>query len=34
LRSTEQAFGIDEYLNHAGDTTHGVRSMAPLFVTR
>ena len=35
LRTTEQAFGISEFLNHAGDTAAGVRSMAPLFaVTR
>jgi len=31
LRSTEQAFGIDEYLNKAGATDQGVVSMAPLF---
>ena len=31
LRSTEQAFGIDEYLNKAGATDQGVTSMAPLF---
>ena len=31
LRSTEQAFGIDEYLNQAANTQAGVRSMAPLF---
>jgi len=31
LRSTEQAFGIDDYLNKAGATDAGVVSMAPLF---
>lgn len=31
LRSTEEAFGIDEYLGHAGDQRLGVVSMAPLF---
>lgn len=31
LRTTEAAFGIDEYLGHAADESGGVRSMAPLF---
>lgn len=31
LRTTEAAFGIDEYLGHAADTAKGVVSMAPLF---
>jgi hypothetical protein len=31
LRTTEQAFGIDEYLGHAADARRGVSSMAPLF---
>jgi phosphatidylinositol-3-phosphatase len=35
LRTTEAAFGIDEYLGHAADDSKGVRAMAPLFaVTR
>jgi phospholipase C len=34
LRTTEAAFGIDEYLGHAGDTAAGVRPMARLFQTR
>jgi len=35
LRTTEEAFGIDEYLGHAADVTNGVVSMTPLFaVTR
>jgi phosphatidylinositol-3-phosphatase len=33
LRTTEAAFGITEYLGLAGDTTHGVTTMAPLFAT-
>jgi hypothetical protein len=31
LRTTEDAFGIHEYLRHAADTAHGVVSMTPLF---
>jgi hypothetical protein len=31
LRTTEMAFGIDEYLGHAADTGKGVVAMAPLF---
>ena len=31
LRTTERAFGIDEYVGHAGDVSQGVTSMAPLF---
>jgi len=31
LRTTEDAFGITDYLNEAGDTAHGVRSMDRLF---
>lgn len=31
LRTTEDAFGIREYLRHAGDTSVGVVSMTPLF---
>ena len=31
LRTTEAAFGIDEYLGHAADTDKGVATMAPLF---
>ena len=31
LRTTEAAFGIDEYLGHARDERSGVVSMAPLF---
>jgi phospholipase C len=34
LRTTEEAFGISEYLNHAGDTASGVKSMTPLFAVR
>ena len=35
LRTTEAAFGIDEYLGHAADERAGVVCMAPLFaVTR
>jgi hypothetical protein len=33
LRTLEDAFDIHEYLRHAGDTSNGVRSMAPLFHT-
>ena len=31
LRSTEEAFGISEYLQAAGDTANGVKSMTSLF---
>lgn len=31
LRTIENAFGIDEYLNHAGDTEQGVKPMRALF---
>ncbi len=31
LRTTEDAFGIYEYLNLAGDTAKGVKPMTPLF---
>jgi phospholipase C len=31
LRTTEAAFGIDEYLGHAADTDKGVVTMSPLF---
>ena len=31
LRTTEDAFGINEYLNQAGDTAHGVKPMTKLF---
>ena len=31
LRTTEAAFGIDEYLAHAADTDKGVVTMTPLF---
>ena len=31
LRTTEDAFGIHEYLAHAGDSAKGVVSMTPLF---
>jgi hypothetical protein len=31
LRTTEEAFGIDEFLGHANDTAAGVKSMSPLF---
>jgi phosphatidylinositol-3-phosphatase len=31
LRTTEDAFGITEYLKAAGDTDKGVKSMTPLF---
>jgi len=31
LRTTEAAFGIDEYLGHAADTDKGVVTMTPLF---
>lgn len=31
LRTTEEAFGIGEYLGHAADTDKGVMAMSPLF---
>ena len=31
LRTTEAAFGIEEYLQHAADEGKGVRTMTPLF---
>ncbi|MBR8836636.1 MAG: phosphoesterase [Stigonema ocellatum SAG 48.90 = DSM 106950] len=31
LRTTEEAFGINEYLNKAADTSKGVKTMTPLF---
>lgn len=31
LRTTESAFGIDQFLGHAGDRAAGVVEMAPLF---
>jgi len=31
LRTTEQAFGIDEFLGHAADTENGMVTMTPLF---
>ncbi|MBV8144272.1 MAG: phosphoesterase [Gammaproteobacteria bacterium] len=34
LRTTEAAFGIDEYLGHAADERGGVLTMAPLFAVR
>ncbi len=33
LRTTEDAFGIHEYLNEAGNTAAGVKPMTPLFAT-
>lgn len=33
LRTTERAFGIEEYLGHAADVQAGVVTMAPLFAT-
>jgi hypothetical protein len=33
LRTTEEAFGIHEYLGFAGATDEGVRTMTPLFET-
>lgn len=32
LRTTEAAFGIDEYLAHAAGESEGVIAMTPLFV--
>lgn len=34
LRSTEDAFGIYKYLNHASDTNKGVKPMTALFATK
>jgi hypothetical protein len=34
LRTTEDAFGIQEHLRHAGDEAQGVVPMTPLFATR
>lgn len=34
LRTTEAAFGIDEYLGHAADTDKGVTVMSPLFAVK
>ncbi len=34
LRTTEDAFGIQEYMNYAGDTKDGVKPMTPLFATK
>ena len=34
LRTTEEVFGIDEYLGHANDAAAGVRSMTRLFQAR
>jgi len=31
LRTTEDAFGIDEYVGHAKDEHLGVKTMTPLF---
>jgi phosphatidylinositol-3-phosphatase len=31
LRTTEEAFGLSEHLNNAGNTATGVKSMTPLF---
>jgi hypothetical protein len=31
LRTTEEAFGIEEYLGHANDSASGVKPMTPLF---
>jgi hypothetical protein len=31
LRTTEAAFGIDEYLGHAADESRGVVTMSALF---
>jgi phospholipase C len=33
LRTTEEALGIDDYLNEAARTDKGVKSMVPLFAT-
>jgi phospholipase C len=34
LRTTETAFGIDEYIGHAADESHGVVTMSTLFVLK
>lgn len=34
LRTTEEAFGIHQYLGHAADSGKGVVAMAPLFAVR
>jgi len=34
LRTTEAAFGIEEYLGHAADTDKGVTTMSPLFAVK
>ena len=34
LRTTEEVFGIEEYLGHANDVHTGVKSMTPLFQVR
>lgn len=34
LRTTEDAFGIYEYLNEAGNTDKGVKPMTPLFAVK
>jgi phospholipase C len=34
LRTTEAAFGINQYLGHAADTSAGVVTMTPLFAVR
>lgn len=34
LRSTEAAFGIEEYLSHAAETGKGVTVMSPLFAVK
>ena len=34
LRTTEDAFGITQYLGHAADTDNGVVSMTPLFAVK
>jgi phosphatidylinositol-3-phosphatase len=34
LRTTEEAFGISEYLNDAGNIAPGVKSMTPLFAVQ
>ena len=34
LRTTEAAFGIDEYLGHAADEAKGVVTMSPLFAVK
>ncbi|HXS05672.1 MAG TPA: alkaline phosphatase family protein [Rhizomicrobium sp.] len=34
LRTTEAAFGIEEYLGHAAETDRGVTTMSPLFAVK